>query len=261
MVSPVYLLYLDESGNEDDPASKYFVLGGAAVFERTTYYLAQALEEVQARHFPGLQPVEFHASPIRSGKDFWRNVDVERKEAVLREICEAIGRSNDPGVVLFAAAVEKSDRLWGEKAVERATEEICGRFDLFLMRLYHEEKTPHRGLLIFSEGRFTKRAKVWVRGFRELGTRWGVLRNLSDIPYFASSKDTRLLQVADFVAHAVYLLYERRDASLIKPFLHRFDQKDGKLHGLVHYRAVTSASCECPACSSRAKPSTFGSWI
>ena len=34
----VYLLYLDESGNESDPSDKFFVLGGAAVFERVTYF-------------------------------------------------------------------------------------------------------------------------------------------------------------------------------------------------------------------------------
>jgi hypothetical protein len=63
--------------------------------------------------------------------------------------------------------------------------------------------------LYFAEGRFDKRAKVWVDQFRQLGTRWGVLRNLADIPYFASVKETRLLQVADFVSHSVFMLYER----------------------------------------------------
>jgi hypothetical protein len=163
-------------------------------------------------------------------------------------------------VVLFAAAIEKSATLYGEKAIERATEEILSRFDMYLSRR-SDMQDAQRGLIIFSEGRFDKRAKIWVRGFRELGTRWGVLRNLSDIPYFASVKETRLLQLADFVAHAVFMMYERRDTGLIRKFLHRFDQKDGVLHGLRHYRSEINTPCECPACKSRAKPYDFGAWV
>ncbi|MFQ5852541.1 MAG: DUF3800 domain-containing protein [Candidatus Binatia bacterium] len=257
----MYLLYLDESGNEDDPGDKYFVLGGAAVFERVTFFLAQALDEIQARHFPQSPPIEFHASAIRKGRGFWHDVDRETRENVLQEVARAIAASNDPGVVLFATAIEKSNRLWGEKAVEHATMEICNRFDLFLARRYKDHGDPQRGLLIFSQGRFDKRAKIWVKGFRELGTQWSVLRNLSDIPYFASTKETRLLQIADFVAHAVFLLYERRDHNLVSSFLHRFHQAEGILHGLVHHRSDPRAACDCPACASRSTPFKFGSWL
>lgn len=248
----MYLLYIDESGNEDDPADRYFVLGGAAVFDRVTFFLSQALDQVQEKHFPGLPPIAFHASHIRAGKGFWRSVGRETKTQVLADIANAIALSNKPGVVLFAAAIEKSSAMYGEDAVELATAEICRRFDLYLKRRYREEGQRERGLLIFSEGRFHKRARVWARGFRELGTKWGVLHNLADIPYFASVADTRLLQVADLVAHAVFLLYERRDSSLVSAFLDRFDTHNGVLHGLVHHRASTETPCECPASASRA---------
>lgn len=256
----MYLLYLDESGNEDDPKDRYFVLAGAAIFERTAHFISQEFETLKARHFPGRPPIEFHAAQIRAGKGFWRNVERERKEAILEGIAEIIARANDPGLVLFACAVEKSDTVHGEKAVELATSEICGRFDLFLKRRFHESKDPQRGLLIFSEGKFDHRAKVWVRDFREVGTRRGYLNNLVDIPYFAASKETRLLQLADFVAHAVFLFYERGDAQLIRPILRRFDQKDGILHGLVHYRVDPESGCECPACGSRRTPGRFEKW-
>src|SRR5206468_5213597 len=197
-------LYLDASGNGDDPADKYFVLGGVALFETQTFYLSRSLETLQTKHFPGSPPIPFHASDIRTGSKFWRPIDRAIRESVLSDIVDVLARSNG---TFFSAAIEKSEELYGEQAVRRATEEICRRFDIFLMRKFQEEEDPQRGLLIFSEGRFDKRAKVWVRGFRELGTAWGVLRNLSDVPYFASAKETRLLQAADFVAHATFLLY------------------------------------------------------
>ena len=259
----MYLLYFDESGNPDNPADRYFVLAGAAIFERQTFFLSRALDDIQTRHFPGLPPIAFHATDIRSGSKFWRTVDEDKRRVILQEIGEVVARANVPGLVLFGAAIEKSNELYGEAAVERATEELCRRFDIFLMRRAHDFDDPQRGLLVFAEGRFHQRARIWVRGFRNLGTRWGVLSNLADIPYFAGAAETPLLQIGDFVAHAVYLLYERRDPSLFRPIVGRFDQKDGILHGLVHIaaRPSTGTPCDCPYCASRRTPYAIGSWL
>lgn len=257
----MYLLYLDESGNESDPADKFFVLGGAAVFERVTYFLSQSLEAVQTKHFPGIPPVEFHASPMRTGRGFWRSIPEAKRLEVLNDIADVIANANEPGVVLFSVAIEKSAALYGEDAVLHATEQILSRFDRFLAKRA-EFGDPQRGLVVFAEGRFDKRAKVWVKEFRQLGTRWGVLKNLSDIPYFASVKETRLLQVADFVAHSVFMLYERRNPALIQKFIHRFDQRDGLLHGLRHFRPPSATvPCDCPACYNYTHPNRFGPWL
>lgn len=257
----MHLLYLDESGNEGDPSDRFFVLGGLSLFERQTYFVAEAVEEIQRRHFPGHQPIPFHASEIRSGRRFWRKVPDETRAAVLAELCDVIARTPERGRTLYAAAIEKSDRLWGEAAVEKATEEVCRRFDIFLQRKYHEEKDPQRGLLVFSEGRFDARAKIWVGGFHQRGTSWGAIRNLADIPYFASPKESRLLQLADLVAHAVWLLYEKRNAELARPLIKLFDQDGGIVHGLVHVRPSAQTACDCPACASRSRPGSLGGWV
>lgn len=254
----MYLLYLDESGNPDSPAEQHFILAGAAVFERTTFHLSRALDEVQRRFFPDADHVDFHASPIRSGKGFWRKVPRDVRDEVLMAIGEAIAGANSPGLVLFGAVVDR--RLGsGEEAVRRATEQCCRRFDLFLRRRGAADD-PQRGLIIFAEGRFDHRAKLWVTEFRQLGTAWGTLRYLSDIPYFASARETRLLQAADFVAHALYSMYERKDERLLRSVLHRFDQKDGVLHGLAHL-TPDWRHCACPACSTRRMPGSLPQWL
>lgn len=257
----MYLLYLDESGNENDPNDKYFVLGGVALFERQTYFLAQALDQVQEKHFPNHQPIPFHTSEIRAGKELWRKVTPEIRAQVLGDVAQAVIKAPAKGRFLFAAAVEKSRSLWGETAVEKATEEICRRFDIFLQRQYHQKQNAQRGLLIFSEGRFDARAKLWVRGFHQRGTSWGAINNLADIPYFASMRESRLLQVADLVSHAVWRLYEHRDATLISPLLPCFDSADGVMHGLAHVRADMNAACECPSCFSRKNRHAHGPWV
>jgi len=257
----MYLLYLDESGNENDPADRYFVLAGLALFERQTYFLANALDEIQRRHFPNSPPVPFHTYKIANGKGFWRKVPADTRSAVLREIGGEILRSPDRGRALFAVAIEKTDKLWGEDAVERATEEICKKFDTRLQREYQQFDNPQRGLIVFSEGRFDARAKIWVRGFQQRGTKWGAITNLADIPYFASMKESRLLQAADFVSHGVWRLYEKRDSSLIGALIPCFDNQGGILHGLAHVRADPAKPCDCPACVSRHSPGDFGTWI
>lgn len=254
----MYLLYLDESGNPDSQVESHFVLAGAAIFERVTYHLSRDVDEVQRRNFPDQAHVDFHASPIRSGKGPWRKVPRHVRASVLDELSGVIAQSNGPGVVLFGAVIDR--RLaTGEDAVRRATEECCRRFDLYLRRKCQAAE-PQRGLIIFAEGRYDQRAKLWVSEFRQLGTAWGTLRYLSDIPYFASAKETRPLQIADFVAHALYSLYEKRDPLLLRPILKRFDQRDGILHGLVH---VTPdwRECGCPACVSRRAPGQVGDWL
>lgn len=257
----MYLLYLDESGNENDPSDRYFVLAGLALFERQTYFLTQAIEQLQQIHFPNHQPIAFHASEIRAGRDFWRKVDPDVRDKVLSGLSEAIVRSPAQGRHLFAVAVEKSSTLYGEAAVERATEEICHRFDICLQRKYHQGNDPQRGLLVFSEGRFDARAKLWVRGFRQRGTTWGAINNLADIPYFAAMKESRLLQAADLIAHAVWLMYEKHDTRLLRGLLPCFDSQNGSIHGLHHVRADQTSQCECPACVSKQSPGQFGPWI
>ena len=169
---------------------------------RATHYLSQQLDALKERHFPGAPPIEFHASFMRKGKGFWRDVDHDLREDILLEIARIIATTSGASLTLFAAVIEKSAQVHGEIAVKRAVEEPCSRFDIFLRRLYREAKDPQRGLVIVSQGRLDQRAKLWIRGFREAGTRWGALRNFSDIPYFASTSETRLLHIADFVAYS-----------------------------------------------------------
>lgn len=257
----MHLLYLDESGNENDPADRYFVLAGLAVFERQTYFVSRDVDAVQDKHFQNHQPIPFHASEIRSGRNLWRKELPEKRSEVLRDLGAVIAGRAGKGCTLFAAAVEKDRDRWGEAAVERATEDVCRRFDIFLQRQYHENDDPQRGLIVFSEGRFDSRAKLWVRGFRDRGTRWGAIKNLADIPYFAPMHESRLLQLADLIAHAVWLLYERRDPTLIRALLSAFDVRDGVLHGLAHVRSDPALACDCPACNSRRRPHELGPWV
>lgn len=136
----MYLLYLDESGNESDPKDRHFILGGAAIFEQTTFHLSAALDAIKDSYFPTTPPVAFHASHIHAGRGFWRNVQREIKAAILRELGQAIADTFKDNLFLFAAVIEKSNQLWGEDAVKSAAEQVCNRFDRLLQRCMQQQE-------------------------------------------------------------------------------------------------------------------------
>jgi hypothetical protein len=253
----MYLLYVDESGNPHSDTDGHFVLGGLAVFERQAYYLSRDVDRLQRRLFPDHEGyLPFHASEITGRRKFWRSQSPEKRAQTIAELGKVIAKSNHPGVVLLASAVERRSDLPGEELVKRATEDLCRRFDLFLMRRHHEFNDPQRGLLILADSKFSGRSRSWVKDFRDLGTKWGVVRNLCDIPFFAGPEETRLLQLADYVAHAVFRQHERADASWLNPIAHRFDQAGGILNGVGHIRH-SRALCDCPGCKTRREPYAF----
>jgi len=134
--------------------------------------------------------------------------------------------------------------------MEIAFEQLCSRFDLYLKRLHVVDKNTHRGLLVLDESSYETSLQKMATNFRELGTRWGVVANLAEVPLFVDSRASRLVQLADHVAYSVFRRYEAGDASYLDIILNKFDSENGKLHGLIHKQNADS-NCMCPACMSR----------
>jgi hypothetical protein len=155
--------------------------------------------------------------------------------------------------VLFGIALEKDIT---NDPVGRAFEEICNRCDLFPRRL-HAQGDTQRALIIFDESRYEASLQTLLAEYRSLGTRYGgTFKNFADVPFFANSKATRLLQLADLVAYAVFRRYERGDTRLLDKIISKFDTEDGVIHGLVHITR-SSATCTCPACLTRRPPRIY----
>ena len=59
----MHLLYLDESGHPNDPATEFFVLAGFSVFERSMHWLDSAITPIAARFNPACpSDIEFHGA-------------------------------------------------------------------------------------------------------------------------------------------------------------------------------------------------------
>ena len=133
--------------------------------------------------------------------------------------------------------------------MEVAFEDLCSRFDLFLKRL-HASGDRQRGLIILDKSSYETSLQNMAKNFRSFGTRWNVIRNLADTPVFIDSKASRLVQLADHIAYAVFRRYEASDASYFDIIASRFDQEDGRAHGLAHLNK-NAPNCTCVACMSK----------
>ncbi|MDY7225783.1 DUF3800 domain-containing protein [Hyalangium rubrum] len=243
------LLYIDESGSLDNPAD-HFAVGGMAVHESDVEAMRLEVERIVQKHLdPHLQKVELHAQPMRSGKGEWRSIPKEVRTKLLESLSQLLGTFKPPSghryglfsVIKAPAAVAHADPL------ERTFEELLLRFHEMLVR----PKGPEEfGIVVADKAKYESILQPVVRRWRESGTRFAPLTKLVEVPLFVDSRATRLIQLADFVAHAVYRKYQAADGTYLEPMLPRFDATGGKMHGLVHL-TKDHLTCTCLPCQSR----------
>ena len=75
------------------------------------------------------------------------------------------------------------------------------------------------------------RFKVLPVYFAFRGRGGGNLRNLAEVPLFVDSQASRIIQIADLVAWAVWRRYEFQDTRYFDRIVSRFDSEGGVLHG------------------------------
>ena len=229
----MHLLYLDESGSIGDPSQRYFVLAGIAVFERGTHWIEVELNKIAARFEP-VQPhlIELHGSPMRSGSEGWRRFpQADRMQAVMDALSIGVAKKFPRDVRLFGAVLDKS-KFSGQDIAQVAFEQVSSRFDQFLGRLYREKNDPQRGLILFDKSATERRIQTLAQEFKYNGHTFGVTHNYAEVPVFLDSRASRLIQLADLVAYAVFRHFEHGDSTFYKLIENCFDSEGGVRHGL-----------------------------
>jgi hypothetical protein len=242
----MYLLYLDESGDPNGwQYQKNYVLAGVAIHEGQIWRLGNELDNIQSKYFPGISyPIAFHASETRRGKGHFENLKPERRKEVLVDVCNVIGSSVFPNLVAFAIVVDIS-AVESALQVRRLTlEDVCARFNTFLIR-QHKAERPSKGLLVIDRNREGEYRSL-MGDFRRDGVKSGYLGNIVDIPYFAGCADTRMLQLADSLANAVFQYYENGKKELFDIIEPKFDRRE-KGHPPDGLKHVIKRICDCPA--------------
>jgi len=226
----MYLLYVDESGTTHDLNQQYFVLAGFCVFERQGYWIANQLDQIAAKFDPADPAiVELHGSPMFGGRGRWRSYSREDRHQAIEDALKVFLQSH-PSNRLFASVIKKS-AVSPKDPVEVAFEQLASRFDRYLMRL-HRNKDTHRGIIIFDKSTYETTIQSLATDFRTIGYTWGVIRNFSEVPLFLDSKASRLIQLADLIAYAVFRHFEKGDNRFFPIIEPRFDSEGGIVHGL-----------------------------
>lgn len=226
----MYLLYADESGSARDAKQQFFVLAGFCVFERQGYWIAQELDEIAARFNPAdPASVELHGNPMNSGKGIFRHFTKSDRSQAMKDILNVFLKSHQSNR-LFASVVNKAN-VSPADPVEFAFEQLVSRFDQYLTRL-HKSGNSQRGVILFDKSTYETTIQSLATDFRTIGHSWGIIRNFSEVPLFMDSKASRLIQLADIIAYAIFRNYEWGDASLFSIIQNRFDSEGGINHGL-----------------------------
>lgn len=268
----MYLLFADESGTHG--SSHAFVLGGLAVHEQDMQALQRALNRCVEDGL-GIAQVgdhELHATEIRNAKkpreggktqvpSPWAFVPRASRLRILDSaysILASFGPANPQlPVSLFGVVLDrKFHSEWSVFERERfAYEVMLNKFDVMLKRVRTRDSLDNRGLVIHDRRSVAERdIQDWTRDWQKAAGTLGQLRNLADVPLFADSRASRVLQAADLVSYTLYRHYDpnRIGDDYAEAIWDRFDTADGLLHGCVHYTpSFVLGGCECRPCCDR----------
>jgi len=229
------------------------VIGGVAVHEGQVYGVGNQIGRLQKKYFPGIEiPIPFHATEIRRGKGQFKEFSPNKRDKILQDVCAVIGSALFPNMIVFATAMDITAAKNPAQSRRDVFEDVCEKFNGFLT---HQHRIGHtnKGLLLIDENRAGEYREL-VNDFKQ-GTKHGYLGNVIDIPYFARCHQTRMLQLADFVANVIFRYYERGDRAnldIILPCFYR-GAKGKKISAGFGHIINDFKRCGCLVCSERKK--------
>ena len=163
------------------------------------------------------------------GRGKWRSYPKEDRIKAIQDALQVF-MSAHPSNCLFASVINKK-QVFPKDPIEVAFEQLASRFDHYLTRL-HKKGDTHRGIIIFDKSTYESSIQSLAADFRTIGHQWGLIRNFAEVPLFIDSRASRLTQLADLIAYAIYRNFEKSDNSLFTLISKRFDSEAGIVHGL-----------------------------
>jgi hypothetical protein len=225
--------------------------------------LQNRLDAVLTSHLPaGFSPQDFelHAADLKTPRratskrraSEWLPIPLGIRLGVLSGVYSALAtyRPLDAAhpVVLFGAVV---DREYVD-CEERAYEEVLNKFDELLTRQGNQSGVHEAGIVIHDKAGLERMVQGRADKWRHYSGRIGLLTHLADVPFFADSRASRLIQASDFVTWALWRYYglSPSDEGRMRDLWKLFDADAGVMHGLIHV-SHQHRVCTCPPCRSR----------
>ena len=243
---------MDESGSHGRLNNNAYVLAGVLVHESDAARLEKALTTVLERHLgPDVADYELHAAeihrPRREAESPWTGVDGQTRSVILRELVAAVGTftPSDPhNLFQLHAALAEPDSPTRERD---CYEVVLNGVDDALTR----HRPDERMIAISDVSDHERQLQTDATEWRRVAGRLGRLDRMVDVPLFADSQSTRLLQCADLVAWALWRRFgsERSNDSWLAPLWHHFEVREGMCTG---FRRVTASGFESVAANALA---------
>ena len=165
------------------------------------------------------------------GQKFWRTRPKHERIQAIKDALATVGKHHPKNVRLFAAVLNKQN-FSGQDIIEEAFAQVSSRFDYFLSRVYRQSQRPERGLILFDKSSAEARVQTLARDFKYSGHQFGKTRNYAEVPVFLDSRASRLIQLADLIAYAIFRKFEFGDPQFYDVIENCFDSEGGVVHGL-----------------------------
>lgn len=225
----MYLLYADESGTPGGADQEHFILAGITVFERKAHWLSLEMDKIAARfNLENPNGVELHGNTMFAGRKMWRRFEKEDRIQAIKDALKLV----DGRHYRIIASVVRKGAISPEDPVHFTFQQLVTRFDHFLTREHTYYKNTQRGLILFDKSSKEAPIQALASEYKTEGHEWGKLRNMAEVPAFIDSEATRLIQLADLVAYAIFRKYEKGDSQFYDIIERKFDYHGGVKHGL-----------------------------
>lgn len=227
--NPMYLLYIDDSGDDgrSPSSSSHLLLGGLAIRASEWRAMVGRLDGIVAKHLGADRAkTELHGSDILSGRGIYRSMLPPARVALFEEVLQEIGKP-DSGVSLFFVVLHKACLPVSRNTRVVATLQLCQRFNAFLTRSGNQEP----GLLICDEHAAQGQISSLISVIHSEGLPRQLRDNLIETAFFVKSHESRILQAADVACHAFYrfvTMGDDRFAHLIEDRIVRADERRKK---------------------------------
>ena len=217
-VTDVYFMFVDASG---DPGqfmgenTRFYVLSGLILIPEKWYEAYNGVLEIMSKFFPKVDLTrrpELHINHLRRGKGIYGRLDRDKRKLMTDAVYNLIVKIK-PTIISIVVDKEKYFAKYAqpEPAKHTSFQYLMDRYERFLSR------RDSYGILVYDyEGKRDKYIREMLEEARLIGSydfrllaHWKYKRIVETI-FFTESETSIGLQLADFVAYAIFVCYEKK---------------------------------------------------
>jgi len=230
----MYIMYVDDSGSPSyNDSSKFYVLSGVIVTDKTVKDLKQKIFDYKKLNFEGdYLDAEIHTHDIYKARNLFSSLTKEKKYVLLDGLYDCI---KEIDMTIISVGIDKTlmkTRYVSWNLFKYAWVFLTERYDKYI----EDTDASEGGTIRIDKSTKEQQSDVTslVRGLRKHGSLYQSIKNIIKDPVFIDSGASQGIQVADAVAYCTlkYLgEYQKFDPYWKIIFSKLRESKFGKIDG------------------------------